>query len=691
MQAIFLRCHAKQAGGRRRFVWLGLLVVLLCASDVWADPPVITKDLVPQNTQTGATVTFSVTAFQNNAVSALSFQWRRNGANIPGTLTNFFTNSITTTYTITNVQATEGGAYSVSVFNTDGAANSSVVILTVTNVPLVPGSDSFDGRVPLFDSVAVRASNFQASIEPGEPQHGNVPGGASIWYTWTIEQGQAGIWVIDTRGSDFDTTLGVYTDPGVGAGIGALTSSGLPTFESDDANFPNNYHNSSVTINASPGQSYAIAIDGFYGAKGDTVLNISRLASGQVAAIINQPHSQTAASNATVILSFTTDRPITRYQWFRNGLPAGGIIFTPNGVTNGTFTNLSFSIAQVGQYQAFALVDSAGTNGIFTDPASLQLDFQDGGFNPNAVAVPKFREATDPNFASHLKFHPNSAAVSGFTGTHTWNTFGAGAEPGEPNHCGKVGGAPYWFSYQPPGNGTLTVDAYTPAYTNVLAVYTWPGGNDFSTLVPVGCASTNTGVGHEVAVFPVANGTNYYLVVDGLNSGYGNVTLAYNLAAPPAITTQPQSQTVPQGSNVTLSVSATGTAPLSYQWRTNALIFLNRTNFSLSLTNFQATNQGNYDAVVTNMFGATTSSAAALYLDSPLRFTNIAMMVTNSFTALLLGKANTNYIFQSSTNLATTNWVPILTNSSPYGIMSFVDTNLHGYPVQFFRAQVKTN
>ena len=36
--------------------------------------------------------------------------------------------------------------------------------------------------------------------------------------------------------------------------------------------------------------------------------------------------------------------------------------------------------------------------------------------------------------------------------------------------------------------------------------------------------------------------------------------------APPSITTQPQSQTIQSGQSAALSVSATGTAPLSYQW-----------------------------------------------------------------------------------------------------------------------------
>src|SRR5205823_6064833 len=39
--------------------------------------------------------------------------------------------------------------------------------------------------------------------------------------------------------------------------------------------------------------------------------------------------------------------------------------------------------------------------------------------------------------------------------------------------------------------------------------------------------------------------------------------------APPSITTQPTSQTVSSGQTATFSVTATGTAPLAYQWKKN--------------------------------------------------------------------------------------------------------------------------
>ena len=304
----------------------------------------------------------------------------------------------------------------------------------------------------------------------------------------------------------------------------------------------------------------------------------------------------------------------------------------------------------------------------------------------NVQAVAKFRVATDPNSGLQVYVHPNVVPVRGFTGSQVYNTYGSESEEGEPNPCGRAGGAPYWFSYQAPAAGTMSVEADTPAFTNVLAVYTGPG-DSFATLVPVNCADTNDGTGNEMVVFPASNSTNYWIVVDGLNGETGNVTLSYSLTMPPAITTQPQSQTVPQGGNGTLTVAATGVPSPWYQWRTNSLGVLGQTNTFFNVSNFQAAGQGiDYDVVVTNSVGSVTSSAAALYLNSPLRFSGWAMNLSGYFTATLLGQASTNYIVQASTNLASGNWVSIATNNSAYGIISIMDTNGLNYPGRFYRA-----
>lgn len=85
----------------------------------------------------------------------------------------------------------------------------------------------------------------------------------------------------------------------------------------------------------------------------------------------------------------------------------------------------------------------------------------------------------------------------------------------------------------------------------------------------------------------------------------------------PSITTQPASQTVPQGSDVTFSVQAAGTPPLSYQWRFNGVDIAGATSSSITLPNVQPSQGGKYVAVVSNGYGTTTSASAGLTVTAP--------------------------------------------------------------------------
>ena len=84
------------------------------------------------------------------------------------------------------------------------------------------------------------------------------------------------------------------------------------------------------------------------------------------------------------------------------------------------------------------------------------------------------------------------------------------------------------------------------------------------------------------------------------------------LAAPPAITTQPQKRTVVEGTSYTFTVAATGTAPLSYQWRRNTSNLAGQINSTLPLAAIQTNDAGGYTVVVTNAEGAVTSTVAQL-------------------------------------------------------------------------------
>jgi hypothetical protein len=81
---------------------------------------------------------------------------------------------------------------------------------------------------------------------------------------------------------------------------------------------------------------------------------------------------------------------------------------------------------------------------------------------------------------------------------------------------------------------------------------------------------------------------------------------------PPAIITQPTNQFVTVGDNVSFSVTASGTAPLNYQWSLNTTNINGATNATLTLNDVQLSDAGYYSVTVTNLYGSVTSSNALL-------------------------------------------------------------------------------
>jgi hypothetical protein len=81
---------------------------------------------------------------------------------------------------------------------------------------------------------------------------------------------------------------------------------------------------------------------------------------------------------------------------------------------------------------------------------------------------------------------------------------------------------------------------------------------------------------------------------------------------PVTITGQPQNVTVAEGGTANFSVTASGTAPLSYAWRFNGTPLAGATATNLSITNVQPLNGGAYDVVVSNPYSSLTSTVAFL-------------------------------------------------------------------------------
>ena len=125
----------------------------------------------------------------------------------------------------------------------------------------------------------------------------------------------------------------------------------------------------------------------------------------------------------------------------------------------------------------------------------------------------------------------------------------------------------------------------------------------------------------------------------------------------PATTTQPTNLTLLAGGTAVFSAMATGSTNLTYQWQKNGLNLANGTGIAgstttnLTLTAVTTNSNGNYSLLVTNIFGATTSSVANLTVVLPPAITSSSVTNrtiqcggnTNVFTVTATGTAPLSY------------------------------------------------
>jgi hypothetical protein len=120
------------------------------------------------------------------------------------------------------------------------------------------------------------------------------------------------------------------------------------------------------------------------------------------------------------------------------------------------------------------------------------------------------------------------------------------------------------------------------------------------------------------AVQPAQAGGYYVVVTNRYGAATSDIASLTVQTFPPSITSQPQSTNAYVGSVVSFRVGASGTAPLSYQWRKNgvALPVVGTVN-ALTLLSAQLSDAGTYSVVVTNQYGAVTSAPAVLTVRVP--------------------------------------------------------------------------
>ncbi len=248
--------------------------------------------------------------------------------------------------------------------------------------------------------------------------------------------------------------------------------------------------------------------------------------------------------------------------------------------------------------------------------------------------------------------------------------------------------------YQPPVIDvelqSLTVNAGSNVTFRVTARGTAPLSYRWRTnaVFISGATATNYNIPNAQPVHAV----NYTVVITNLAGSITSQVATLTVNVRPVVTTHPKSQTNGIGANVSFTVAATGTAPLSYQWRRNSNNLANGGRFSgvtttnLVITGALTNDAGFYQVTVSNAAGSTNSTNAVLTFFKPLKMLAPLQLATNKFR-LQAGNSDGSPLetqrvskvdFRYSTNaaLSATNWIKI-TNSVTLtnGFLRLDDTN----------------
>jgi uncharacterized protein (TIGR02145 family) len=133
----------------------------------------------------------------------------------------------------------------------------------------------------------------------------------------------------------------------------------------------------------------------------------------------------------------------------------------------------------------------------------------------------------------------------------------------------------------------------------------------------------------------------------------------------PSITTQPQSQDASVGQSVTFRVTATGTAPISYQWYKGGTAIPGATSSSYSISNVQTANAGIYTVTVSNGTLPNATSSGAVFSVVSLRA--VTDIDGNVYSTVTIG----TQVWMGE-NLKTTRYndgtaIPLVTDSTAWG------------------------
>ena len=256
--------------------------------------------------------------------------------------------------------------------------------------------------------------------------------------------------------------------------------------------------------------------------------------------ITAQPVPLTVTEGETASFSVSVSgTPPFSFQWFNNAVPIAG-------ATSPTFTISSVTLADAGDYSA-----------VVKSPLhSLRSDLVPLVVNPK------------PTAPSIIKQPASLTVEEGQQASFT--VFVAGSSP---------------FHFQWIFNGHMIIGATSETYS--------------------------------IASARPVNGGNYSVLIGNSAGSVTSLgaTLTVNQTIPPSITMQPTRLTITEGEAATFTVSVTGTAPFSFQWRKSGVPIPGAISETYTIPSVSDASSASYDVIIKNAAGTVASSPAALLVN----------------------------------------------------------------------------
>ena len=346
---------------------------------------------------------------------------------------------------------------------------------------------------------------------------------------------------------------------------------------------------------------------------GNVTSNAATLTVKTPPSITTQPVSQTKnvgeSCTFSVVASGTT--PLT-YQWRKGGTNI-------SGATSSSYTISSVQLSDAGNYDCI-VTNSCGS--VTSSTAVLTVNGSGTLVTENFEVMPSWSSSFDASWGSAATWSIVSGGQSGNFLQAARSAQGSSvkalvyAVPANTNitisgymKCPSFGGS-YWmeFGYRLGSYSAQDFDVNSGSWTLIkkFANSGYDNGNGntwtkYSATVNTG-SSTQVTIGYKLGSSGGA----------GPTVGWDTFRIDSSGCTAPSITTQPTSQTKSVGQSVTFTVVASGTAPLSYQWRKNGSNIPGATSSSYTIASVQTSDAGNYDCVVSNGCGSATSNVAVL-------------------------------------------------------------------------------